>query len=242
MLTRLLITTTVLFIGTSNLIAKAPATVFDLSAWKLTVPYNTERKGNPDEIVQPELSDFHDESCFYLSETGDSIIFEAACDGIGTTNSKYPRSELREMTADGREEARWSTKDKDRHVLEAELTILQTPKVRPHLVCAQIHDKHDDIIMVRLEGNELFVERGNLEEVMLDSDYQLGDKFNLRIEAGKGRIKVWYNEQKKMDWKVSKKGCYFKVGCYTQSNMDKEKQKGSYGKVELSKLLLRAND
>lgn len=238
MLTRLIFAIAFIAVGKATLFAAPPATVFDLNAWKLTLPYNTERKGNPDEVVQPELAEFDDATCFCLSETGDSILFKAACDGIGTTNSKYPRSELREMKADGRDEASWSTKDKDLHVMEAELAILETPKTRKHVVCAQIHDEEDDIIMIRLEGEELFVERGNLEEVELDSDYELGDKFRLRIEAGKGKIKIFYNDEKKMDWKVSKKGCYFKIGCYTQSNSDKEKQTGSYGEVELSQLAL----
>ncbi len=238
----LLVLASTIFGSSVSLLAAPPAVVFDLGPWKLTVPYNTERKGNPDEIVQPELNGFDDKTCFYLSETSDSIIFKAACDGVGTTNSKYPRSELREMKPGGKDEASWSTDDINLHVLEAEIAIINTPTVRPHVVCAQIHDEDDDIIMIRLEADELFVERGNLEEVVLDSAYQLGDTFRLRIEAGEGRIKIWYNNEEMMDWQVSKKGCYFKIGCYTQSNLEKEKQGGSFGSVKVSQLALRSKD
>ncbi len=221
-----------------RLIASSPAEIINLDNWKLTIPYNTERKGNPDEIVQPELSEFIDRDCFYTSENGNSVIFKAACDGKATLNSKYPRSELREMKPGGKDEASWSTSSDNLLTLEAELAIIQSPTVRRHVVCAQIHDEDDDIIMIRLEDNELFIERGNYEEITLDPDYKLGDKFNLRIEAGNGHIKVWYNQTQKMDWVISKKGCYYKIGCYYQSNIEKENQPNSFGMVELFRLKL----
>ncbi len=91
-------------------------------------------------------------------------------------------------------------------------------------------------MMVRLEGQKLFVERNDLEAVMLERKYQLGDVVDLKIEAGQGRVKVWYNGQQTMDWKVAKQGCYFKAGCYTQSNPSKGDAAESYGEVVIYKL------
>jgi hypothetical protein len=46
-----------------------PSRIIDLSCWKLTVPYDTERRGNPDEIVQPELDTFQDADCFGVTKS-----------------------------------------------------------------------------------------------------------------------------------------------------------------------------
>ena len=76
-------------------------------------------------------------------------------------------------------------------------------------------------MMVRLEGKKLFIERNELSDVPLDSNYQLGAQFALNIEATGGHVKVWYNNELKMNWSISRNGCYFKAGCYTQSNTRK---------------------
>lgn len=216
--------------------AEPPGRVLDLDGWKLTLPYDTDRKGNPDEVVQPELATFEDPTCFYVSKSPDAVLFRASCSGLGTENSKFPRSELRQMQPGGRDEIEWSTDDDAVHVMEVEQAILHVPVVKPHVVCAQIHDKDDDVIMIRLEDKKLFVERNKSDDVRLDSNYQIGDKFKLRVAAGKGHVKVWYNDEQKMDLKVVKKGCYFKVGCYTQSNVKKGDNPDAYGEVAIYRL------
>ena len=216
--------------------AEPPSKLIDLSCWKLTVPYDTERKGKPDEIVQPELDNFQDANCFTTAKSKDAVVFRARCDGLPTGNSEYPRSELREMKPDGKSEASWGTADGMNHCLAAVLAITQTPAVRKHVVCTQIHGARNDVMTVRLEGNRLLIERDKSEDIELDPDYKLGTKFNLRIQAGGGRIKVWYNDSLKMDWQAERTGCYFRAGCYTQSNTKKGDRPDSYGEVVIYKL------
>lgn len=213
-----------------------PSRILDLSCWKLTVPYDTERKGNPDEIVQPELDAFEDTHCFSATKKRDGIVFRARCDGLTTDNSEYPRTELREMNHDGKSEASWGTADGKIHSLFAVLAITQTPAVKKHVVCTQIHSTKDDIMMVRLEGKKLFIERNKSGDVKLDHNYKLGTRFRLKIQAGDGRVKVWYNDSLKMDWEVSRTGCYFRAGCYTQSNTKKGDNPDSYGEVVIYEL------
>jgi len=216
--------------------AKAPSGIIDLSCWKLTVPYNTERKGNPDEIVQPELNAFQDTDCFSINKSGDGIVFRARCDGLTTENSEYPRSELREMKRDGKSEASWGTDDGGVHCLLAVQAITQTPAVKKHVVCTQIHGAKDDVMMVRLEGKKLLIDRNKAGDIKLDRNYKLGTRFKLKIQAGGGHIKLWYNDSLKMDWEVSMTGCYFRAGCYTQSNTKKGDRPDSYGEVVIHKL------
>ena len=216
--------------------AERPSRIIDLSCWKLTVPYDTERKGNPDEIVQPELDTFQDVNCFGVTESRDGVVFRARCDGATTKNAEYPRSELREMKYGGKDEASWGTADGRIHSLLTVLAITKTPAVKKHLVCTQIHDAKDDIMMVRLEGNKLFIERNKSGDIKLDHNYKLGAKFKLKIQAGDGHIRVWYNNSLKMDWEVSRTGCYFRAGCYTQSNIKKGDRPDSYGEVIVYRL------
>ena len=41
-----------------------------------------------------------------------------------------------------------------------------------------------------------------------------------------------------MDWEVDTTGCYFKAGCYTQSNESKGDKPESYGEVVIYKLVV----
>jgi poly(beta-D-mannuronate) lyase len=116
------------------------------------------------------------------------------------------------------------------------VAVTKTPTVKPHIVCAQIHDADDDVLMVRVEGKKLLVEGPGQKDVVLDVNYSLGTKFDIKIEASGGEIHMWHNGVRKLTWKTSRDGCYFKAGCYTQSNIAKGDQPESYGEVVIDKL------
>ncbi len=219
-----------------------PSDVLDLSNWRLTLPVDTDREGKPDEIRQPELKSFVDPNYFYVPANETGVAFRAHCGGETTKGSGFPRCELRETNAKGTERADWSTDDDELHVMEVSLAITATPPVKQHVVCAQIHDADDDLLMIRLEGKKLFIERNELETVMLDREYKLGTRFDLRIQAGDGKVGVWYNGENRLDWPVSRKGCYFKAGCYTQSNVGKGDAATSFGEVVIYKLDVKTKD
>jgi len=223
-------------VGAPPCAAEVPAKVLDLSCWKLTLPVDTDHPGRPDEIIHPELNVFADPERFFVHDASDGVVFRAACGGAATKGSKYPRCELREMTSHGETEAAWGTDDGSTHTMTLALAITKTPAVKKHVVCAQIHDARDDVMMVRLEGKTLFIERNKVGDVDLDSDYALETPFDLKIQAGDGRIRVWYDDALKMDWQASRAGCYFKAGCYTQSNPDKGDAPDSCGEVVIRRL------
>jgi poly(beta-D-mannuronate) lyase len=122
------------------------------------------------------------------------------------------------MSADGKNRAAWKTTDPVLHTMEYTAAVTQLPVKKPHVVCGQIHDADAYLMLVRLEGKKLFLARNGAEDVLLDAAYPLGGRFTVKIESGSGRIKVWYNGAQKLDWAVAREGCYFKVGCYVQSN------------------------
>ena len=216
-----------------------PGEVLDLSRWRLTLPVDTERAGRPDEIRQPQLRTFADPHYFAVNDRGDAVIFRAHCGGVPTRGSKFPRCELREIRAD-KERAWWSTSDPQRHTLRMRVAITKTPPVKQHVVCAQIHDDSDDLLMVRLEGSKLFVERNEVERVMLTRKYVLGTPFDLKIDAGQGRVRLWYDGELSMDWTVDRDRCYFKAGCYTQSTVERGDQPEALGEVAIYRLSIDA--
>lgn len=212
--------------------------VFTLDIWKLTIPMDDDGDGIADEVTQPTLRLFEDPDFFFLSEKKDSIVFRTPAGGATTKTSSYPRSELREMKKGGTEKASWGTKDGKVHNLTIEAAINAVPPEKPHLDCVQIHDREDDILMVRLEGKKLFLERNGAEDVMLDDQYELGSFFNLMIIADSGRIRALYERKQIMEWKIEREGLYFKAGCYLQSNPEKGDQPDAFGEVEIRKLFV----
>lgn len=195
-----------------------PVAVMDMTGWKLTLPVDTSRPGRPDEIETTELRTFSDPRFFHVNANGDGVVFRVPCGGVTTKGSGYPRCELREMDGSGRVRASWRTDAAGIRQLSLRLAVTSVPPVKKHVVCTQIHDDHDDVLMVRLEDRKLFVERNRADDVSLEDTYVLGTPFNLRITSGGGFVDVWYNDVRKLRWRVSRSGCYFKVGCYTQSN------------------------
>ena len=213
-----------------------PSQLLDLSSWKLTLPTPGKNENSPREIKQPALQKFSDPLHFHVDPKARAVVFRAPCGGTTTKGSSYPRSELREMSRKGDARASWGTNDGFVHTMTLRVAITHTPKIKKHVVCAQIHDSGDDLMMIRLEGTHLFIERKPHEDVTLVRDYVLGTPFDVKIEASGSRVKVWHDGKKKMDWEVAREGCYFKAGCYTQSNPDKGDAADSYGEVAIHRL------
>jgi hypothetical protein len=217
--------------------ADVPAKVLDLSHWKLTVPMSSNGLGPAAEIKQPQLALFQDRHVFFVDPRAKAVIFRAPCGGVTTKGSKYPRSELREMSGSNPESpADWATTDSEIHTLTVIEAVTHLPDHKPHVCCAQIHDAKSDLIEVRVERGKLFVQRDKASDAELDANYQLGTFFELKIVAGQGHVQAFYNGVPKMDWEVSRKGCYFKAGCYTQSNVEKGDAAEAYGEVAIRKL------
>ena len=136
--------------------------------------------------------------------------------------------------------ANWSTDDPTFHELNARISITRTPSVKQHVVCAQIHGADDDVIKIRLEKKKLFVERDGEKDALLDGDYQLGSPFELRITAGQGVVTVWYNGERKLATQITTdSACYFKAGCYTQSNSERGEPVDSAGEVKIHEIAVR---
>ncbi|MEL7190167.1 MAG: polysaccharide lyase family 7 protein [Pseudomonadota bacterium] len=73
-----------------------PASKYDLSQWKITLPDDRNSDSKPDEIDVAKLKKYHHPDFFYLDEEG-RMVFTAPNKAITTANSSNTRSELRQM-------------------------------------------------------------------------------------------------------------------------------------------------
>jgi hypothetical protein len=195
---------------------KVPADLVDLGNWYLTLP--TGEKGDPDDVYPPALESFVDD-WFRLNDTRDGIVFRANAGGATTKNSKYPRSELREMH--GGELASWSN-ESGTHTMSLRQAVTRLPVAKPHVVTAQIHDEDSDVVMVRLEGTQLKVEYDDgRDDIVIDQAYELGTPYDLRIVAADRKVQVFYDDKLAADLPLSGGGWYFKTGSYVQSNPER---------------------
>src|SRR5262249_39075174 len=219
-----------------------PAQCLNLMNWKLTLPIGS--PGNPNEISWPALRTFTISPYFLLNPGGPGVIFQANAGGGPTQNSEFPRCELREMTSDGKGEMAWATTS-GKHTLLVTEAFTHLPVAKPEAVGAQVHNDKDDVIMVRLNASELFVEHNGMNLGDLAGTYKLGTFFNLKIEATAGRIRVFYDDMTKPKVDTAESSacgssgspqCYFKAGVYTQSNTSTGDKPTAYGEVIITSL------
>lgn len=206
-----------------------PSEILNLRNWKLTIPVGKEE--SPTEIKQPVLATFDDPKHFFVRNR--EVVFKAEVEGVTTSGSHYPRTELREMF--GSSLASWTNKA-GTHVMTITQTITHLPEAKPHVVAGQIHDAKDDVVMIRLEGKRLFVESRGDEMGDLNTNYSLGTEFTVTITADRTGINVGYNNSNPVHIPGIYTGCYFKAGCYTQSNPSKGDKPGAYGEVSIQNL------
>lgn len=209
----------------------------NLSNWKLQLP--TGQQGKVDEVKQPQLA-YYTNSPWYVP-SGGSITFRAPVSGVTTSGSKYPRSELREMTNNGATQAAWDPKT-GTHTMTIDEAITAVPTTKKHVVAGQIHDGSDDIIVVRLELPKLIIKIGDTTGPVLDANYTLGKRFTVKFEAKDGVTSIYYNGSTTPIYTMTQSytTAYFKAGAYTQSNCTTETSapcdESNYGEVVIYNL------
>lgn len=213
------------------LVAPSPAQVLNLGGrWKLTLP--TGSQDNPTQIDPTPLLSFIDLNWFHTS-TGGGVAFRAPVNGVTTSGSGYPRSELREMAANGKP-ASWTGKS-GTHTLVVNEAFTVLPAGKPQVVGAQIHDAKNDWATFRLEGSKLYVTNGNNPHFhLITSAYVLGTRYEAKFIVANKQITAYYNGALVATMPASKlTGAYFKVGCYTQANCSNSHPcaSGNYGEV-----------
>ncbi|MEJ2877564.1 chondroitinase-B domain-containing protein [Saccharothrix sp. CCNWLY140-2] len=191
-----------------------PADVLDLKNWYIGLPIGEEE--SPTNVEQPALATYKIDPWFTTTPTCDAVQFRAPVNGVTTSGSSYPRSELREMN--GTAKAAWSSTS-GTHTMVIDQAITALPADKPHVVAGQIHDSSDDVSVFRLEGSSLYITDGDTSHhKLVTSNYVPGTRFQAKFVVSGGQIKAYYNGVLQTTISKSFSGGYFKAGGYTQAN------------------------
>ncbi|MEU3731547.1 chondroitinase-B domain-containing protein [Streptomyces sp. NPDC033538] len=219
-----------------------PADVLDLTNWYVGLPVGEEE--SPTNVYQPELATYSDDPWFTTADDCAAVRFRAPVDGVTTSGSKYPRSELREMTDTGESKASWSSTS-GTHTMVIDQAITDLPEETPNVVAGQIHDASDDVSVFRLEGSKLYITDGDEEHhKLVVDDYVLGTRFQAKFVIGDGEVKAYYNGELQTTLSKEFSGAYFKAGAYTQANCDNSDpcSDDNYGQVKIYGLNVTHSD
>ncbi|GLY43216.1 hypothetical protein Amsp01_092390 [Amycolatopsis sp. NBRC 101858] len=206
-----------------------PADVLDLHNWYEGLPIGDAE--NPKNVKQPELATYRADPWFTATPDCSGVQFRAAVNGVTTSGSSYPRSELRET--DGSENASWSSTS-GTHTMVVKEAITHLPEGKNQVVAGQIHGSDDDLTVFRLEGSKLYVTKGDDSHYkLITGDYRLGTVFEAKYVVSGGKVQAYYNGVLQASFSQKFSGAYFKAGAYTQANCDKSSpcSAGNYGEV-----------
>lgn len=210
-----------------------PADVLNLTNWYLGLPIG--QSESPTNIRQPQLATYSIDPWFVTTAGCTGVRFRAAVNGVTTSGSSYPRSELREMKNNGADNASWSSTS-GTHTMVVQEAITALPQDKPHVVAGQIHDSSDDVSVFRLEGTNLYVTNGDTSHhKLVTSGYQLGTRFEAKFVVSGGTIRAYYNGVLQTTISRGFSGGYFKAGAYTQANCGNSDpcSTSNYGQVEI---------
>ncbi|MFJ1766805.1 polysaccharide lyase family 7 protein [Amycolatopsis sp. NPDC088138] len=207
----------------------SPADVLDLHNWYEGLPIGEAE--NPKNVKQPELATYRADPWFTTTADCTGVQFRAAVNGVTTSGSGYPRSELRET--DGSKNASWSSTS-GTHTMVVKEAVTHLPEDKDQVVAGQIHGSDDDLTVFRLEGTKLYVTKGDdTHYKLVTGDYRLGTVFEAKYVVSGGKVKAYYNGVLQTTITQKFSGAYFKAGAYTQANCDKSApcSDGNYGEV-----------
>ena len=134
---------------------------------------------------------------------------------------------------DPREKASWKTNEQaSGGRLTARVKVTRAPKTPDHnrVSIGQIHDG-DDLVQIMYDGKKKVVGytwddgngNGEWQPELLIENYSPGERwFTYRIEVEERTVRILIDDgqgfkQKAVKTGVSRDGCYFKAGAYTQS-------------------------
>jgi hypothetical protein len=196
----------------------------DLSIWQLQLPIGSGT--TPTTISAVELVTGFSDAYFYRSLDGGQVFMDPAT-GITTSGSQHCRTELREMTPDGRAAAWPST---GTNTLNVAGRILQVGGgASGHVTVGQVFNGTDSIPLAELEystkagGFQLLYEeqKGGGTTTDLKAPVALGAPYSFTLELSRGVLTVGIGGKalytKTPSAAVAAKTFYFKTGNYDQT-------------------------
>ncbi len=220
-----------------------PAQILDFRSWKLTLPVGP--KESPTEVTSKALQAGFEHPPYFRGQ-GSAAVFRAPVNGVSTSGSNNPRSELREMKPDGITKAAWSSaKGYHRLAVDMAFTRLPSGKDGCGLVAAQIHGASDDVTVFRLEREKLWVTLGDSRKdwQVVKTDYRIGTRILLEFIVWQGKVEAWVDGNLVRTTTKNFSGGYFKAGAYSQINAGASPMSAeNYGETAIYSLTVEHSD
>ena len=189
---------------------------------------------------------YEDPQKFFVNAAGNVEFRINASAGRTSANTQHPRSELRELKTDGTSKAAWDGNSGE-HWMRGRSRITEVTTNRPWICFFQIHDADSDLARIQTEGTtgtstglSIVCRRtppgGSEVRTVLRSGYDVGDWVDWEHRVDAGRMRVILDGATVLDVTgMGRTGCYFKMGCYLQDNLDKGAASGDWGGVEVER-------
>ena len=208
--------------------------------WKITLPVDEDGNGSGLNVTEYDdrnnnavdlygLNDVATNSDYsdYFHESDGWAVFTAFCGGATTTNSQYPRCELRGLNADGDDD--YFDMD-DHQELQVTVKVLEVPTNRPEVNMVQIHGPNDEPLRVEYNDGSTGSDQGLHLTVNEDStnddviDYEIGQELKVWVKVEDGHLWIELDnldtgDSYETDFDVEDDTGYWKVGCYLQSSI-----------------------
>lgn len=216
----------------------SPAEVLAFGAgggdWNLGVGYSS---GHVDISPEQLMNGWSEAPYFYVTESG-KVHFQVRMDGGRTSsNTKYPRCELREYRNGSK--ASWNAAS-GTHVMSGRTTVIHMEDDKPEMVVAQMHDGSDDTLQIRVEGTTWRASINGSEHSTTLGNFPWGTEvaWEIRIQGGTLTIKI--NGSTKITANPGWGGNqYWKVGVYPQQNSrDQSNPSSGFASCELRDLVV----
>lgn len=208
-------------------------------SWNLGIGYSS---GHVDISPSQLESGWSEAPYFYVNEAGTHVHFQVFCNGGRTSsNTKYPRSELREYRNGSK--ASWDG-GSGLHVMSYRATVLHMEDDKPEIVVGQMHDGDDDTLQIRCEGTTWLASiNGEVHDTTL-GNFSWGTEVAVEIRVNDGTLTIKINGSTKITTNPGwGDGQYFKNGAYIQFNdRDQDNPSNGYGAVEIRDLVVMHDD
>ncbi len=217
--------------------------------WKITLPVDTSGNGSDFDVTtyddrnndagesydlnavttnsSNEFDSGVDTNDYFYIENG-WAIFKAFCGGATTTNSQYPRTELRGLDASGDDSYFEMSKHQE---LEVVVKVLEVPVQRPEVNMVQIHGPNDEPLRVEFNDGSTGSDQG-LHLTVNESDdsyndvidYEIGQELKVWVKVVNGHLWIELDNLStgshyETDYDVEDETGYWKVGCYLQGSI-----------------------
>ncbi len=201
-----------------------PGGNFDLSHWKLTLP-----DASASDISAAQLASGYTNSSYFYTGPDGAMVFWCPVNGGVTSDSTYPRCELRELITPPFENVDWT--GYGTHNLSAQCKVTQVPSTQK-VIIGQIHSftgKAMPVVKLQYFGGKIqalvtLSPTVSTNTVLSLGSVALGDLFSYQLQMVDGVVSVTANGNTQsldlfaLDSAWTNQTFYFKAGSYCQDD------------------------